>query len=157
MELESEIPVAELSATWAPLYKRLRERIDIHVASAVKRNQRYKRVASFFNIATPISALALTIVATSSFKYHERFTVGIAVAVTVLTGINSILEPGRRYADYVQSCIELHDIRFDMEGWVRVSANLPDDEAMQWLTGCNERVSLVGRRMSGLPIARSMI
>ncbi|MFV8308218.1 hypothetical protein [Mycobacteroides chelonae] len=158
MELERDIPESEaLDPLWAPLYKRLRERINNHVSSAVKRNIRYKRIAGLLNITVPLSALALTIVATSSFKHHEGVTVAVAITVTVLTGINSIIEPTRRYMEYVQSCIELHDLRFEVETWARTSREMGADQVANKLNTYNERISFVGRRMSGLSIARSML
>jgi hypothetical protein len=99
VKLEDEIPAATKDPTWEALYAHLRERVSVHVASAVRRNIRYKRMANFLHIVIPAIALCLTIAATSAFLYSHEITAGLAIGLTVLTGLNSILEPGRRYVE----------------------------------------------------------
>jgi hypothetical protein len=112
---------------------------------------RYKRMASFLHVAIPLTALMLSIVATSSFPHHGEVTAGCAIALTLLTGVNSILEPGRRYREYTEICIKLHDWSFTFEAQ---ASHVDEPNMVAFLTAQNLELSEIGRSMAGLPIPR---
>jgi hypothetical protein len=125
----------------------------VHAKSAIKRNKRYKKMAALFNTAIPLTSLALTILATSEFEYQHAITAAVAISLTVITGINYTLEPGRRYTAYANICIELHDALFRLETGVEQRKADPAD-IMKFLDDANAELSAIGRVMIGLPVAK---
>lgn len=157
METESELPESG-QRDWHALYEHLRERHAIHVKSAVKRNTRYKRVATILHIFIPLISLGLTILATSVFPWQHAITAGIAVTLTFLTAMNYIFEPARRYHAYAEICIELHDWMFETEVEVeKLSVGSDSKLMLDYLARRNVEFSVIGRTMAGLPVPRERL
>jgi hypothetical protein len=142
---------------WRELYRHLRERCDMHVGSCVRRVARYKRLAGTLHIVIPLASLLLTVLVTSNFPNHVEIAAGFAIALTILTGVNYILEPARRYREYVESSIALHDWRFELETQVQMLGSSSSARLLDYLKRKNESLSKIARTMSGLPIAREQM
>lgn len=154
MELESELPEPD-QRDWRSIYNHLKERHAFHVKSAVRRTVRYKRVAAALHILIPLMSLALTILATSDFPYQHAITGGTAIALTVLTGINYTLEPGKRYQAYADIGIQLHDWMFEVDSEVEKLSGGSDSKLLiDYFERKNIEFSAIARTMAGLPIPR---
>lgn len=154
VETESELAEAG-QRDWHDLYEHLRQRHAAHVRSAVKRNVRYKRMAAALHILIPLASLVLTILATSAFPYQHAVTAGAAITLTILTGTNYTLEPGKRYHEYADICIQLHDWMYEMESEVEKLSKGPDGKLIiDYLEKMNLEFSVIGRRMAELPVPR---
>lgn len=157
MKVESELPEPG-QRDWHCLYDHLRQRHASHVKSAVKRNIRYKRMAATLHILIPLMSLILTVLATSTFPYQQAVTGGVAILLTVLTGANYTLEPSKRYHDYAEICVQLHDWMFSMECEVeKLSASSDDKLLIDYLERVNLEFSVIGRTMAKLPIPRERL
>jgi hypothetical protein len=158
LEVESELPEPG-QRDWHALYDHLRERHDNHVKSAVKRNVRYKRMATWLHILIPLLSLTLTILATSSFPYQHAVTAGAAVALTILTGTNYTLEPARRYHAFAEICVQLHDWMFETECEVEKlsAAGAAEGVLIDYLVRRNLDFSAIGRAMASLPVPRERL
>jgi hypothetical protein len=157
MEIESEFPEPG-QRDWRSIYKHLKERHAYHVKSAVRRTVRYKRMAAALHILIPLMSLVLTILATSDFPYQHAVTGGAAIALTVLTGINYTLEPGKRYQAYADIGIQLHDLMFEIEGEVEKFSEGSDSKLLiDYLERKNTEFSVIARAMAGLPVPREQL
>jgi hypothetical protein len=157
MEVESEFPEPN-QRDWVSIYNHLKERHAYHVKSAVRRTVRYKRMAAALHILIPLVSLALTILATSDFPYQHAITGAAAVFLTVLTGINYTLEPGKRYQAYAEIGIQLHDVMFDAECEVaKYSKGVDSKSLIDYLEEKNIQFSAIARSMAGLPVPRERL
>lgn len=157
MQTESELPEPG-QRDWHSLYDHLKQRHAAHVKSAVKRNVRYKRMATGLHILIPLTSLILTLLATSTFPYHYAITAGVAISLTILTGANYTLEPGKRYHAYADICIRLHDWMFEMECEVEKLAEGSDSKLLiDYLERMNLEFSTISRSMADLPIPRERL
>lgn len=157
MEVESEFPEPS-QRDWVGIYNHLKERHAYHVKSAVRRTVRYKRMAAALHILIPLISLALTILATSDFPYQHAITGATAVLLTVLTGINYTLEPGKRYQAYAEIGIQLHDVMFDAECEVaKYSKGVDSKSLIDYLEEKNIQFSVIARSMAGLPVPRERL
>lgn len=156
MDKEKGIPEQGPDRDWRFMYKHVRERFDMHDASAIRRNVRYKRLAALFHTAIPLLSIAVTIVAGSGAPMSTQVAFGLGVVLTIISTLNATLEPARRYREAVDRCIELHDLRVRMEAAVESLAQrqaTPDD-FLTSLLDLNQELSGIGRRMAGIPIPR---
>lgn len=157
MERESELAVAG-QRDWHDLYDHLRQRHAAHVKSAVKRNVRYKRMAAWLHILIPLMSIVLTVLAASDFPHQHAVTAVAAITLTLLTGMNYTLEPGKRYREYAEICIELHDWMYEMESEVEKLQAKPDSEVIiDYLEKMNREFSAIGRSMADLPVPRERL
>ncbi len=157
MEIESELPGPD-QRDWRSIYNHLKERHAFHVKSAVRRTVRYKRMAAALHILIPLMSLVLTILATSDFPFQHVITGAAAIALTVLTGINYTLEPGKRYQAYADIGIQLHDWMFEVDGEVEKQARSSDSNSLiDYFEEKNTEFSLIARTMAGLPIPRERL
>jgi hypothetical protein len=145
-------------APWAELCGKLVDRCEYHRAKAERRIRRYKRWGSIFHVSIPLLSLGLTIIATTPMREQNLATSVVATVLTVLTGLNFILEPTRRYREYVQAAVRLHDWRFELDlhlvrGEVRGAAI----GMAEYLNQKNSELSEIGLAMAGLPIAREQL
>lgn len=153
METEAAIPLVT-ERDWMSLYDHVRQRVQVHTNSAVKRNKRYKKMAGSLHALIPLTSLALTVLAGSDFPRQHMVTAGVAILLTALTGTNYALEPGRRYAAYADICIQLHDVDFQLETKLEALKTGPVESIIVVLNAANEQLSAIGRVMAGLPVAR---
>lgn len=156
MKREAPVPLRdEAPRDWHVFYRQVIERCENHSLSAIKRQKRYKRQAGFLHVAIPLVSLAVSITATSSFPRQGQVVATLAIVGSILTGVNYILEPSRRYNEYANACIDLYDLKYETDvGVERMADVVPVGELLSYLVEQNLRVSEIGRRMAGLPIAR---
>lgn len=154
MKVESPFPDPEGDRDWRAYYKHLKERCEYHAASAARRTRRYKLIASILHMAIPLLSIAVTIAVTTDMPYAGRIAAALASLLTILTGLNSILEPNRRYLEYVARAIELQEWRLDLEMRVDQLKGGDDNALIHCFSEKNRQLSDIGRRMAGIPIPR---
>jgi hypothetical protein len=154
MKRESPFPEPGSGRDWRVYYMHLRERCDAHQESVLSRTRRYKLLASVLHIAIPLLSISVMILVTANAPHSIVAAAALATVLTVLTGLNSILEPVRRYLECVARGIELQEWRLDFE--MQVDQLKDGDLAAQ--AACfrekNAQLSDIGRRMAGVPIPR---
>lgn len=156
MDKEDAIPEQGPERDWTFAYKHIRQRLDGHEKTAVRRNRRYKSLATAFHTLIPLLSIAITIVVGSGIPHREAIAFALGVTLTLLSTLNATLEPARRYSEEVEQCIELHDLRLRAEMGVEDLKNThaTQTEMLSFLSDINLDISQIGRRLASIPIPR---
>jgi hypothetical protein len=99
-------------------------------------------------------AVALTVVVTTDFPHQKEVSIALAIALTFFAAIESVLQPSRRYLEYVKRAIELEEWRYDLENQVDIlvlsTAGGPDREEKirALLDAKNKLLSKIGDRLA---------
>jgi hypothetical protein len=150
LQTEERIPEQGPDRDWRFAYRHVRQRLDNHEASAHSRGQRYKSVATFSHVTVPLFSIAVTIVVGSGISDYRGLVFALGAALTVVTTLNATLAPARRYREAVERCIELHDLRFQLEKGVEELAlnHAPPSDLLALVDEVNQGISGIGRHMA---------
>ncbi len=139
----------------AAIQERLLDRCALHERSALRRSRQFKRAAATFRFCIPVFSAVLTFMITSQFARFETAIGFLGLCLTLLTILNSIMDPARKFRALTEECIELHDWRLELDMMLHRLQSAPPDKLHEYLLNKNEALSNIGRNMVGLAIPES--
>jgi hypothetical protein len=150
LQTEERIPEQGPDRDWRYAYRHVRQRLDNHRASAHRRGQRYKSIATSFHVAIPLLSVTVMVVVGSGISDYREIVFTLGTALTVVTTLNTTLAPARRYREAVERCIELHDLRFQLEKGVEELAlkHAQPTALLTLIDEINLGLSEIGRHMA---------
>ncbi len=152
MDLEQPLPNGPEPTSPEQMYVHVLERGSIHARSAAKRSKRYKRLASIMHFSIPLTSLSLAVVIGLNLDASLAIAGVVAVVLTIVTALNSVLDPEQRYLAYSEACIQIHDWEMATRQEWSLATTTRDRFAV--VDEANRRMSEIGQAMARLPIPR---
>jgi hypothetical protein len=129
-------------------YQTTEARYVFHKEKAESHVNRFKPMGFFCGLAIPILSALVTFAITYESAIPTFVTAGMGLVLTLLTIVNSVLKPDKRFTSAAQYCIALHEWKRDFDICVAES-DAADEKAFHALIQeMDGRLSEIGKSMA---------
>jgi hypothetical protein len=129
-------------------YQTTDDRYVFHKEKAESHVNRFKPLGFFFGLAIPVLSALVTVAITYESTIPTYVSAGMGLVLTLLTIVNSVLKPDKRFVSAAQHCIALHEWKRDFDIRVAESDDADEKAFHALIQEMDTRLSEIGKSMA---------
>jgi hypothetical protein len=126
----------------------LENRYVFHKENAEKHVKVFKPMGFIFAFAVPILAAVVAFSMSPDSGVSKQAAAGMGLVLTLLTIVNSILKPDKKFAEATQNCIALNDWKLEFDIRVAETATTDEKAFHAVIQDMDKKLSDIGKAMA---------